>query len=250
LPYSDLTPKNQALKRYAVYSAPRPDSLWWTLWSQWLGRDAITQQSIPLPELEGVEPQVLKSLVKDPARYGLHATLKAPFVLQAHHSLDDLRAQVQAIASNAEPFALELKLEKLNHFFALTPTGSTDSINRLAKEVVSRLDPLRASLTEEDLKRRRLSPLTPLTPREDELLVQWGYPYVMECFRFHLSLTGPLTALDASVEGLIQKALSERLLQLKSRPYEVDSLCLFEEAHPGAAFSLIERFDFKHRVLP
>ena len=31
-----------------------------------------------------------------------------------------------------------------------------------------------------------------LTDRQEALLTQWGYPYVMEEFRFHITLTGAL----------------------------------------------------------
>jgi hypothetical protein len=35
-----------------------------------------------------------------------------------------------------------------------------------------------------------------MTPRQRELFLSWGYPYVLEDFRFHLTLGDPLVGLE------------------------------------------------------
>jgi hypothetical protein len=52
-------------------------------------------------------------------------------------------------------------------------------------------------LTEEELTRRRKAELT---PEQDKLLVDWGYPWVLDEFNFHFSLTGSLDSVDAKTE--------------------------------------------------
>ena len=37
-------------------------------------------------------------------------------------------------------------------------------------------------------------------------LLRWGYPYVMDEFRFHMSLTGSLAQVDAPTQSLVFEA--------------------------------------------
>jgi hypothetical protein len=68
-------------------------------------------------------------------------------------------------------------------------------------------------------------------------LLRWGYPYVMEEFRFHITLTGKrpkgeLPGITTALEGL--------LLPVLPRPYEIDALSLMGEDAAGR-FHLIHR---------
>jgi hypothetical protein len=56
---------------------------------------------------------------------------------------------------------------------------------------VREFDGFRAPLTPEDRARRNPSALT---PRQCDYLDRFGYPYVMEDFRFHMTLTGRIGA--------------------------------------------------------
>ncbi|VEB42161.1 putative phosphonate metabolism protein [Chromobacterium violaceum] len=70
------------MMRYAVYYAARPDSALWRAGCEWLGYDAAGGAQLPRPDVEGVEAGELACLTREAARYGWHATLKAPFALR------------------------------------------------------------------------------------------------------------------------------------------------------------------------
>jgi hypothetical protein len=89
-------------------------------------------------------------------------------------------------------------------------------------------------LSEAQLARRREGGLT---PAQDALLLRWGYPYVMEEFRFHITLTGKRP--KGELPG-IKAALEGRLGPLVPRPYVIDALSLMGEDEMGR-FHLIHR---------
>ncbi len=95
-------------------------------------------------------------------------------------------------------------------------------------------------LTDAELARRRRAALT---PEQDALLQAWGYPYVLEHFRFHLSLTGPLDALSAEDVDRLTKAASSRFHKLPAP--RIDGLSIFVEPTPGADFQWLEQIDFQ-----
>ncbi len=67
------------------------------------------------------------------------------------------------------------------------PEAPLPALNRFADDVVLGFDRFRAPLTEAEIERR--SPDS-LKPAEFRNLCQWGYPYVFETFRFHMTLSG------------------------------------------------------------
>ncbi|MCP6151516.1 DUF1045 domain-containing protein, partial [Klebsiella pneumoniae] len=67
------------------------------------------------------------------------------------------------------------------------------ALEDLAGCAVVDLDPLRAPLTAAEMARRRPEDLS---ERQRDHLLAYGYPYVLADFRFHMTLTGPLDAID------------------------------------------------------
>jgi hypothetical protein len=63
----------------------------------------------------------------------------------------------------------------------------------------------------------------------------WGYPYVLDDFRFHMTLTGPVEREDQPAMRAAIEAHFEDLLNL---PREIDTLSLFAEPSRGAPFTL------------
>src|SRR5690606_1424084 len=115
-------------------------------------------------------------------RYGFHATLKAPFHLAEGASEAELDSAIAGFAAAAEPILLSrLTPTRLDGFLALTPGGPAPDLDRFAAEVVTAFDRFRAPLSEADIKRRNPEALS---PGEFCNLMQWGYPYVFESFRF------------------------------------------------------------------
>jgi hypothetical protein len=134
-----------------------------------------------------------------------------------------------------------LQVQRIDDFLALVPTPSHPAnahVNETAAACVTALQPLAAPLSEADLTRRRTANLT---PRQDELLQRWGYPFVMDEFRFHMSLTGSLAQVDAKTQALVFEAAQEFFSDLPTLRF--NSLALFAEPTPGADFVLLDHLE-------
>ena len=227
--------------RFAVYFAPPPGSAWWEAGSHWLGRDAASETPLEHPAFDGLGPELQRQLTAEPARYGWHATLKAPFVLSEGVGLEDLRGALQALAASFAAFDMSaLQVRQLGDFLALCPEGGKDAINAVASACVTQLDRLAAPLSSDELERRRRK--SSLSTQEDALLVRWGYPYVLERYRFHLSLTGNLRGADAHTVQRLEQAAALWFDTLP--PCTFDGLSLFVEPTKGADFVFVERWAF------
>ena len=96
-------------------------------------------------------------------------------------------------------------------------------------------DRFRAPADAAELAKRRAAGLT---KRQDELLMRWGYPYVMDEFRFHLTLTGKLA--DPMREAL-SRALASLTAPLCAAPVPVRDIVVFHQPDRGAAFRVLAR---------
>ena len=221
--------------RYAIFFAPAHGSPWWEFGARWLGRDERDDTSLVQPTLVQIAPDELREITAEPRRYGFHATLKAPFSLSGDHTIDDLTARLQVLAATLTPVLLgPLQVTTLGDFVALVPALATKELMALAAACVTGLDDLRVPLSEADLARRRIGRLN---AREQELLQAYGYPYVLERFRFHFTLSGPLEPFAAQ---RVQQAVAAPGAQLNATaPLVLDRLCLFVEAAPGQPFKRI-----------
>lgn len=218
--------------RYAVYFAPDKYSPWREFGARWLGRDEYDNGVLPQPALEGMSPQVFAQVTQEPRRYGFHATLKAPLRLAAGCDETGLMRRLNALAATLKPVALgPLRVTVLGDFVALVPDGQPVGLQELAAACVRELDDLRAPLGEADRARRRVDLLD---ARGVELLDLYGYPHVMERFRFHMTLTGPV---DAATAQSVIDAVAPQVARLNaSAPLLLDRLCLFVERAPGDPF--------------
>ncbi len=236
------TEATTAHHRYAVYFAPSPGSLGWLAGSHWLGRCAALLQPLQQLAIEGVAADDLHRLTVAPRRYGWHATLKAPFALAPGTDWITLHQAVQAVAHSLQPFVLPpLQVERIDDFLALVPPKSHPTnaqIHEAAAACVTALQPLAAPPSAADLARRRAAGLT---PRQDALLQRWGYPFVLEEFRFHLSITGNLAQVDAQTQALVLDAAQEFFSDLPTLKF--NSLALFAEPTPGADFVLLDHLE-------
>ena len=215
-------------RRYALYYAPRPGGFADAA-AGWLGWDAARGRAVDQPDL----PVPLRDWTAAPRRYGFHSTLKAPFRLRDGIGIGDLCAGVETLAGQLGAVEMpRLELVRLGHFLALVPGDSPDLV-ALAARVVTGLDPFRAPLNADEIARRRPERLT---DRQRALLDLYGYPFVMEEFRFHLTLSGPLDAAD--LQALLPLAKAHFAPHLP-RPFRVADLCLFGEGDDG--FHLLRR---------
>jgi putative phosphonate metabolism protein len=221
--------------RYALYHLPSADPLA-SFAARWLGWDPVSgRETVWDTPMSGL-PRPLRELTRAARKYGFHATLKAPFRLAPGASLDDLRGACRQIAS-AQPSVLvpHLSLTRIGGFLALTADGDQSGLSALAAACVSGLDHLRAPLSADEISRRR--PDT-LTPQQRTLLLDWGYPYVMEQFRFHMTLTGDLPAVEA--EQTVQ-ALLPLVAPMVQHPYRLSDICLMGEDAETGRFHMVQR---------
>lgn len=218
--------------RYAVYFAPDKYSPWREFGARWLGRDEYDNSVLRQPVLDGMPPQVFSQITQEPRRYGFHATLKAPMRLAAGCDETSLMRRLNTLAATLKPVALgPLRVAALGDFVALVPAVEPVGLQALAAACVRELDDLRAPLLEADRARRRTDLLD---ARGIELLDLYGYPHVMERFRFHMTLTGTVDA--ATAQSVIQ-AVAPQVARLNaSAPLSLDRLCLFIERGPGEPF--------------
>jgi len=227
--------------RYAVYAAPGPDSALGRFGEAWLGRDPASGGPIRRPTLSDLSPDRIAALTVSPTRYGFHGTLKPPFALADGRDEDSLRAAAKALAARLVPVRFDgFAVRTLGRFVALLPDPQPPALADLAARCVADLDGFRAPPPAEELEKRRTAGLT---PRQEAMLQRWGYPYVMEEFRFHLTLTDALAPPDRDA---VTAALADRLAtggpdSEVLGPWTLDHLALFAEPHPGAPFRLIDR---------
>ena len=220
--------------RYAVFFTPMSDHPLTRSAAAWLGRDAFSGAVLERPDAVGLTPQEAADLTAAPRRYGFHATLKAPFRLNDDASETQLISAFQGLCEEAESFSLpRLTISRLGPFFALVPEEPSASLNRLADQAVRALEPLRAPLTAAEIARRNPDRLT---PEQRRYLEEWGYPYVFDQFRFHMTLTGPVGDADA---GKAEKALHAWFDAVLAEPVEVSVLSLFVEPEPGDPFRVL-----------
>ena len=226
--------------RYAIYFAPRPDSDWWNAGSEWLGRCALRDQASPQSCPPPITPEKFMLLTAHPRRYGWHATMKAPFVLKEDTNFIELKAALAVICAQFKSFEIpRLQVTRLDDFLALTAVGDTSEISRVERACVTQLHELAAPLPPDELLRRRSAGLS---LAKDSMLLKWGYPYVLDYFRFHMSLTGPLRdCSELQIQSIINFA-SEKFDVLPSCKFE--SLAIFAEPERGADFVLLEHCMF------
>ncbi len=221
--------------RYAVYYAPTADSPLGLFGNSWLGWDINTATEIPRPSIHSL-PDSIENLTKTPQKYGFHGTMKAPFHLVDDNDIEDLKHAVQDFAKTRKAFEMgRLQVNSLGGFVALTQREPSDQLVSFASECVMELDSFRAPLTETDIKRRLQANLS---TRQEHLMRTWGYPYIMDEFRFHLTLTGQLSDANTST---VQLALSEQLAPILDKPITVSDICLCGQRY-DERFQIIERF--------
>jgi len=217
--------------RYAIYYAPTPDSVLHRFGSALLGYDAASSDDLPFPD--GVAPD-WRELTQDPRKYGFHATLKAPISLADGRSEADLVEACGVFAGRARRIpVIEPVVDAISGFIAVIPGKRSDELQQLAADCVTEFDAFRAQLSPEDRARRKPERLT---ERQREYLDRWGYPYVMEEFRFHMTLTGRLN--DAR-RGPIVAQLRERFAATGLATLAIDRIALFKQADATSRFRII-----------
>jgi putative phosphonate metabolism protein len=226
--------------RFAAYFTPIPGSRLARFGAAMLGYDCDAGAEVPQPGLDGIDPAAMARAAAEPARYGFHGTLMAPFALAPGRSADELMAALDAFAGSRAPVPLgRVVVDRIGAFIALVPAGPQDAVARLAGDCLMAFNEFRAPLAKRDRARRLAAGLT---PQQIELLDRWGYPYVFAEFRFHMTLTGRL---PADARATWQAALAAAFAPLADEPVEVDAVSLLRQDDRGARFRVMARRPFK-----
>jgi putative phosphonate metabolism protein len=225
------TPVNS---RYAIYFVPAADSALYRFGAAVLGYDCYTGKDVDFPDALPVEQAAWRGLTGEARRYGFHATLKAPFHLAKEAAESELVKEFQNFCHSIETAPnFEPMVATLQGFIAIIPTAAGPAINRLAAACVTTFDRFRAPLSARERDRR----VTGLSEQQAGNLDRWGYPFVFDDFRLHLTLTGRL---DATRQTAILPFLRDRFAAAcGARPLPVDRIALLRQDRPDARFVVI-----------
>ena len=208
-------------RRFAIYVTPEGDL--GRVGAAWLGWDILAGRSVEHPVPVGID---CARITKRPRKYGLHATVKPPMALRDGATPEALESAAGQIAKDIAPLELSgLEVSQIRGFLALTPRGDTRELDRLASIVVAQLDRFRTPPSSEELARRRKRRLT---VSQEANLTRWGYPHVMEDYRFHITLTGPLKDADQ-----LRPVVAAHFAPVLSEPFVIDHLSIAGEAEDG-----------------
>lgn len=213
--------------RYAIYYIP--DLPLFQIGSDWLGWNSVTGQETTLSFDH-------RRITDRPRKYGFHATVKPPFSLASRSTQTELQDAFHAFCATISPATGgTLKICRLGRFLAMTQDVQSDEVTELASSTVSYFDKFRAPLSDNDIEKRRRRRLT---PQQDALMLRWGYPYVMQEFKFHMTLTGPLAPNEINA---VEQRANTRFLEFIGQPLNMASLALLGEDRDSGRFHVIER---------
>ncbi len=225
--------------RYAIYFAADADAPLMQLGNTWLGRDPFTGSRLQQPPIPGLDPARFEDLTTSPRRYGFHGTLKAPFSLAKEATEDTLIAACARFAETVAPFELQgLGVNQLGKFLALTPAQAEPDLEAFASLSVRKFEPFRAPLSAEDLDRRRQAKLT---PKQDAYVETWGYPYVFDEFRFHMTLSNMME--DNEEAALLAQSAETHFEAVTKSALTCRHFGLYVEPERGAAFDVHRIFE-------
>jgi putative phosphonate metabolism protein len=221
--------------RFAIYFVPDPDTALYRFGAAVLGYDCYTGQPVEHPHDIGLTETEWAALSAEPCIYGFHATLKAPFRLRGEFGSDDLRVDLKTLAASIPTTpALEPAVGLIGGFIAIVPRTPSPAIDRLAADCVRAFDRFRRPMTADERGRRLDSGLS---QHQTANLDRWGYPYVFEEFRFHMTLVGRIEAdRRMAIHALLRDAFTRHC---GSEPIRLDRLALARQDQPKAPFRVI-----------
>jgi putative phosphonate metabolism protein len=226
--------------RYAIYYAPASGSDLDRFGAQLLGYDAFAGDDLPFPEGVTEATPDWHDLSADPRKYGFHATLKAPFSLAPDKTEAELFAACNAFAATPRAIpVIKPVVGSISSFIAVIPAEPPRELIQLAADCVTEFDTFRAPLTDADRARRNPSQLTSV---QREHLDRWGYPYVMDDFRFHMTLTGRL---GSERRESVLAMLKARFAGLDLATLAIDRIAVFRQESATSRFRIVGEWELR-----
>jgi hypothetical protein len=221
--------------RYAVYFVPAADSALYRFGSALLGYDCYSGSDVDFPDVLPMDRSAWRDLTGEPRRYGFHATLKAPFYLASGAAESELLAQFRTFARGSDQApAFAPVIDAFESFIAIVPVARDLAIDRFAASCVTGFDRFRAPLSDGDRGRR----MAGLSGRHVAYLDRWGYPFVFDEFRLHMTLTGRLAAEERA--AVLSALREEFVAACDAWPVRIDRLALLRQDRPDARFRVID----------
>lgn len=223
-------------ERYAVYYVPHHESDLAVFGKSWFGYDLSEGETDR--NLHGLDLELVRRVTAKPARYGMHATLKAPFYLAEGYSLEQLLDKADRFSKKRKKFTLgKLKIGWHGNTMVLIENQKNHQINQFASQCVLKFEDFRAPLTMKE-RTRRLEQNLNLHQRL--MLEELGYPYVLSEFQFHVTLTDNMT--EAEKEKIVP-ALEMTLDGILEKPCEIDGIAIVGDPGNNQPFQMIEYFE-------
>jgi putative phosphonate metabolism protein len=226
--------------RYAIYHVPPADAPLNRFGAALVGYDAFAPQDLAHPAEATAAFADWHEITADPRKYGFHATLKAPFLLKDGATEADLIESFDRFAATPRTIpAITPVVRAIGSFIAVVPDTPVAALTQLADDCVTEFERFRAPLSDHDRQRRLKSPLT---PRQIEHLDRWGYPYVFEEFRFHMTLTG---SLPGEKRETVLPFLQGEFAKLDVASYSIGHIAIFRQANSGARFVVMRHAELR-----
>jgi putative phosphonate metabolism protein len=237
--------------RFAIYFVPAADTPLYRFGAAVLGYDCYTGEPVARPRDAALSETEWAALTAEPRTYGFHATLKAPFRLRAELDQADIFAQLQTLAASVTDIpTFEPVVGLIGGFVAIEPRAASPALDRLAADCVTAFERFRLPMTAQERSRRLTAELS---PQQIVYLDRFGYPYVLEEFRLHMTLTGRIEPdRRRAIHALLQ---SEFARACGAGPIRLDRLALARQDRPGASFRVIDcvalgRADHRPTTIP
>jgi hypothetical protein len=217
--------------RYAICFTPPPSDPLCHVAANWLGRNVFSGEMVEPPAVRGLGIHEIAFHTAVPRRYGFHGALKAPFHLASDISEAQLLREMMRFSGTIQPFSIpRIEVARLGNYYSLVPSIPCENVHYLASAIVQHFDRFRAPLSEADIER---SDPDGLSAAQFANLHRWGNPYVMDEFRFHMPITGPVNhsdmpRMEQAVRSIFDPVLCE--------PMTISNIALMIEEGMGGPF--------------
>ncbi len=230
-------------KRVAIYFLPKKNSSLENFGKNLLGRDINKKKKISLTRRQKyfinrgfTYFDELKDYCEEPAKYGFHATLKAPFRLKRNVKTKNFYDVISHIAAQHSRFKIKgLKIVYSKKFTLITSRKPNKLLINLEKDLVKHLDTFRAELNKTEIKKRIPDSLT---FKQNKYLKEWGYPFVFDQFKFHMTL---MNQNNNKLSNKQKLELEKLIYKISNNVIEFNEISLLGENKNGH-FEEIKRF--------